>query len=455
MDEERKLQAEYQALLDQQVQQAQQAEEEARLAPLIEAVKREDESDWHNWDAMDVIGRVGAGALPIAGTVLGGLSTLPTGGIGGAIAGGGLGSIAGTALNSEIAKKDAYDYQQALNALNEARGQGITQTPEQAVDIARQKTGIKANWGNTTSNLLFDALGGLIGGGGMAQLAGKAGAGIGGKILGAVAGRPADYAVNAVQGALLPQTQENPTFEGDYGTERNGWEASGIGLGAGLGLSGLGHAGSAVLKQGLKDKINLGGKSDVAGLLPSRLDNYNELVSQQEMQGYMNRAKALQREKLFGGELDDKQFVKPQTFETSTGTNILDVVEQQLGRQLTDEQKLQLIQNPRLIQALQAEGDILSQGQNIGYMPNYQGLNLRNEVQDLLASDARTWISKSSNDIAGYLPSRELPLLETGIDNSEQLLRQEQMANYIARTQALQKQEIAKSKKANAKKKGK
>jgi len=75
-----------------------------------------------------------------------------------------------------------------------------------------------------------------------------------GKILGKITlpenlNRPADYAVNAGQGALLPYLQENPTFEGDYKTEKAGsmdWVAPAT---FGVGLSGLGHAGSAVLNK--------------------------------------------------------------------------------------------------------------------------------------------------------------------------------------------------------------
>ena len=395
IDEQNRLQAEYQALLNQQVQQA---EEEARLAPLIEAVKREDESNWHNWDAMDVISRVGAGALPIAGTVLGGLSTLPIGGVGGAIAGGGLGSIAGTALNSEIAKKDAYDYQQALNALNEARGQGITQTPEEAVDIARQKTGLLENSGNTASNLLFDLLGGAIAGGGIAKLASKAGAGGVGKILGAIAGRPADYGINALQGALLPQTQENPTFEGDYNTEKNGLEASAYGLGAGLGLSALGHAGSDVLNRfansGLP-QIKEGQPRLDLGVEPEQA--IQESVEQQQN---------------LNSKIDlSKKSVEP------VPISVFDMFEQKTGVPLTEEQKIELFNNPTLMKSLMAESDILNESmpKHFGYTPTERGINAKENLLEFLnPAQYRTGTTKTSDDIAGYLPSYEVPLLETG-----------------------------------------
>ena len=262
IDEQNRLQAEYQALLN---QQAQQAEEEARLAPLVEAVQRENEADWNNMDFGDWAKRVGAGAVPIAGAVGGsalggalgtlvapGIGTVIGAGLGGALSGG-LGSLASTGLNSEIAKSDAYEYQKALNALKLARGEGITQTPEQASDIARQNTGITENPTNTWTNVGFDTLGGLIGGGGLANVAGKAlvgkaGAGIGGKILGAVGSRPVDYLVNATQGYVSPTLQENPLFEGDYGTEKAPGTDSAIGVVTGLGLSGLGHALPSIAK---------------------------------------------------------------------------------------------------------------------------------------------------------------------------------------------------------------
>lgn len=222
----------YQALLNQKAEQARLAEEEKRLSPLVEAVQRENEADWNNMDFGDWAKRVGAGALPIAGTIAGGAlgSVVPIVGTGiGAGIGAGLGSLASTGLNSEIAKSDAYEYQKALNALKLARGEGITQTPEQASDIARQNTGLAENLGNTATNLGFDLIGGGIGG----KLAGTGAKGL---------WRGADYAVNALQGAVSPTLQENPLFEGDYGTEEATTPDQIVGGVAGAGLSGLGHA---------------------------------------------------------------------------------------------------------------------------------------------------------------------------------------------------------------------
>lgn len=502
VNEQNRLQAEYQALLN---QQAQQAEEEARLAPLIEAVKREDESDWHNLDLWDGTKRVVAGALPIAGTILGGLAGTPLGpaGIGaGALLGSGLTSLAGTGLSSEIAKSDAYEYQKALNALNEARGQGISQTPEEASEIARQNTGLWENKGNTALNLGFDVLGGEIAGGGLklgakyiGKLIGKeAGEQQVGKILGKMTiperfNRPVDYAVNATQAGTLPLTQENAVYDGDFTTQesQNPLGEAGMGALGGLGFSALGHAGSAMLNrfanggvpqmnpnqqrldagaepqaeqavqevatpqanqimqepiqeatqkpvsmlQGLFDKINLGKpQNDYIGAydvqksnvvpeqnvtpekfqLPTGIDNSEQLLRQQEIQGFINRAKDLQREAILSGELDDKQFTK-----TQTPTNIMGLVEQKLGRPPSEEEQIELLNNPSLIRAIMAESEFSSPNSQRGFMANSQGFNLRNQVADILnPAQYETGISKSSDEIAGYLPSREIPLLETG-----------------------------------------
>jgi hypothetical protein len=318
-----KVKAEYQALLN---QQAQQAEEEARLAPLVEAVQRENEADWNNMDFGDWAKRVGAGAVPIAGAVGGsalggalgtlvapGIGTVIGAGLGGALSGG-LGSLASTGLNSEIAKSDAYEYQKALNALKLARGEDITQSPEQASDIARQNTGIWENPTNTWTNVGFDTLGGLIGGGGLANVAGKAlvgkvGANAGGKILGAIAGRPADYLINAGQGASLPYLQENPTFEGDYGTEKAGsmdWVAPAT---FGLGLSGLGHGADMMLGRAGNGLPQMNPNQ-------KRLDDGAEPQAEQVVQEGIDQQQGLKSKINMGKKpiqpVEDSQFVNPQ-----------------------------------------------------------------------------------------------------------------------------------------------